>query len=52
MPKFTVKTAVRHDDKDYAVDEEVNLTEEIAEPLLAVKAIEPVSKPEPKAAAK
>lgn len=49
MPKYKVKSLLRHDGKDYAPGKAVELTEEQAEQLAASGTIEPkADKDEPK----
>ncbi len=49
MPKYTVKSPLRHDGKDCAVDSPVEMDEKTAAPLIAVGAIEPESEKAPPA---
>lgn len=43
MAKYIVKSPLNHDGKLYEMSKTIELTEEQAAPLLAVKAIEPPS---------
>lgn len=45
MPKYTVKSPLRHDGKDYAPGKPVEMPEEAAERLVADGVLEPAAKP-------
>lgn len=44
MPKFKALTPIEHNGKRYETDKVLDLSDEEAEPLLAVNAIEPAGK--------
>jgi hypothetical protein len=49
MKKYTVNTPIKHDDKDFAVEENIELSAKDAKPLLAIGAIVEVAPVDSKA---
>lgn len=45
MPKYTVKSPLRHDQKDYAVGATAELDEQTGQALVASGDVEPQTKP-------